>query len=214
MVSSLHGDRCYICRVPLPYLSMTIDHVIPESLEDSPSELARLRAELGLPASFRVNSYENWLPACSPCNSTKRANVFRPSLQVQGWLERAAARADEARALEAQGLSDLKVSRAIGVIRAASEGQTLTPAHLQSLEPLLSAIVDAREAADRTRPVKLTATLELLSDNGLVRVYRGPYGIGGAPSTDTPSSSFVCPTCGFAAWNGARCVYCGQTSDD
>lgn len=77
-----HGDRCYICKVPIDMASFQVDHVIPEALLQEPARLQEVLHALGRPADFNVNSFENWLPACAPCNNGKRALVWEHSLLV------------------------------------------------------------------------------------------------------------------------------------
>jgi hypothetical protein len=214
VIAQMHGDRCYMCGVPLTLLSMVVDHVIPEKLSDDPVALASARTALGLTPTFEIDSYENWLPACGPCNSVKRANVFEPSLLVQLHLQRTAQKADAARLLDLAGIRDTKIARAVGTLLAAAEGRALDEHHVQALEPLVSGVVAARTPPDRVSPVWVSHGLALLADDGHVRIFRGPYGIGGAPAVAQPHPSFDCPQCGPTAWEGARCIRCGQFSDD
>jgi hypothetical protein len=72
-----HQQRCWLCEVPLRLAEVTVDHVIPESVEKTPGRLAALLLEYDLPDSFRTNGYQNWLPAHSKCNAEKSAKVFK-----------------------------------------------------------------------------------------------------------------------------------------
>src|SRR4051812_27661656 len=65
-VFKTHGARCYMCREPVDMASFQVDHVIPESLLDDPERLKHALADLGRLATFEINSFENWLPACGP----------------------------------------------------------------------------------------------------------------------------------------------------
>ena len=70
-----HDEKCYLCNRPLDLLTMEVDHVIPESLQDNPKRLVEVVRLLGRPGDFDVNSYANWLPACRSCNGRKLAEV-------------------------------------------------------------------------------------------------------------------------------------------
>lgn len=118
-VYKTHGGRCYICREPVDFASFEVDHVIPESLADDTEALQRALLELGLPPSFEVNSFENWLTSCDTCNGRKRELVWQPSLLVQRVLQQAAQKASTARAAAAASVTQRAVSRALGVLRAA-----------------------------------------------------------------------------------------------
>jgi hypothetical protein len=72
-----HERRCWLCEEPLRLAEVTIDHVIPESFLGKPVELAALLKDHDLPENFRINGFENWLPAHAHCNTAKSARVFR-----------------------------------------------------------------------------------------------------------------------------------------
>lgn len=74
-----HGQRCWRCREPLRLAETTVDHVIPESILNTPELLAKIVLENGLPSAFQVNGYENWLPAHSHCNREKSNRLLRMS---------------------------------------------------------------------------------------------------------------------------------------
>jgi len=57
--------------VPLDIREITVDHYIPEHLEDKAAELAKVRKGYGLPDNFAVNDFGNWLPAHWNCNQEK-----------------------------------------------------------------------------------------------------------------------------------------------
>ena len=98
-VYTAQGDKCYMCARPLDLKSMQIDHVIPEHLLDTPERLAEVLNIFGLPADFDLNSFDNWMPSCLPCNNTKRGEVFTPSLLVQAQLKITKSHAQKAQSL-------------------------------------------------------------------------------------------------------------------
>jgi len=96
-----HGERCYMCSCPLDLKTMEVDHVIPESLQNDPARLADVLASFSRPTTFSLNSYENWMPSCRPCNGKKLALVFEPTPLIQAVLQKAASKAGEAASLAA-----------------------------------------------------------------------------------------------------------------
>jgi hypothetical protein len=70
-----NGQRCYWCFEPLSLQDTTVDHVIPEHLEDKPDAFEALKVHLGLPTTFIINDYCDWLPAHDRCNKS-RANHY------------------------------------------------------------------------------------------------------------------------------------------
>jgi hypothetical protein len=143
-VYTVHGEKCYIDNHMIDLQSMQVDHILPESLLDDPTELAEVLETFGLPQNFNLNSYENWLPTCPQHNNLKRAIVFTPSPLVQIHLQQAAAKADRARDVEKQTISDIQLSRALNMIERAVDIHNIDP---EILKPLLVAFVEARQNA-------------------------------------------------------------------
>ncbi len=66
------GEKCFYCRVPVPYSELQIDHIVPEKV---PAEtLAELQPLL--PTGFKINSIPNWVACHQGCNIRKNAYVF------------------------------------------------------------------------------------------------------------------------------------------
>lgn len=68
-----HKCRCAYCSQPITYGEMELDHLVPITLAADAVMMARVLAELCLPADFNLNSDTNILVACRPCNSKKSA---------------------------------------------------------------------------------------------------------------------------------------------
>jgi hypothetical protein len=65
---------CYICRQPLDYFELEIDHVVPEVLDERPEELRAFREKSRIDESFpgfQINDFCNFAPAHRPCNGSK-----------------------------------------------------------------------------------------------------------------------------------------------
>src|SRR5262245_19592336 len=69
-----NGRRCWWCQEPLRLVESTVDHVLPESLLHDETERVKILADYGLPESFNINGYENWLPCHNHCNQRKANN--------------------------------------------------------------------------------------------------------------------------------------------
>lgn len=211
---AVHGDKCYLCGKPLTLSTMEVDHIIPESLLIEPQRLGAVLEAFGFPATFDLHSFENLLPACDRCNNLKQTTVFEAVPIVMAYFAMARTKADRVREQIMRGLTDRQLKRALSMVKIAVRNGQFEDADLKELRVLVDPVVAAREPDDRRRPVLISQGLALVIKNGLVSVYRGRYGIGGAPSGDWVDPSFICPTCGATAWNGARCVNCGQLSDE
>lgn len=211
----VHGEKCYVCGRLLDLVTMEIDHVIPESLLGIPNVLRSALETLGRPADFDLNSFANWLPICRPCNLLKLARVFEPSLLVQLLLQRAADKAQEAHDISEREIVRSQITRALNTLQRAGEAGELSNSDKQVLDDLIRFQLKNRNPEMAGREIRLTPLYTVLAEIGGVRIVKGPFGVGGRPATENASADFDCPNCGsIAAWNGARCIICGNLSDD
>jgi predicted RNA-binding Zn-ribbon protein involved in translation (DUF1610 family) len=211
-IYSTHGEKCYLCGQPINLKTMEVDHVIPEALLERPVELNSALNALGLPSGFDINSFANWLPACGPCNGRKSDTVFAPSPLIQIVLQNAGAKALAAEKLAAQTVSERKIANALNVLERAHEDGSLDD---ETVEVLVNFVSRNRQPALAGQPILLTPLYEILTVENGIQVVRGPYGVGVRPATSDAHPSFDCPNCGsIAAWNGVRCVICGEMNDE
>lgn len=158
-----HGMKCYLCRVPLDLTSMAVDHVLPEHLLATPSLLDAAKSALGLPTSFNLNSFENWMPACGSCNGKKSALQFEPSLLIQVELQHLAKTADKARRLCDEVVSTRRVSIALSVLQRAQEsGRSFDRSTQERLLALLQ-FASEREFVPKGQPIRLTESFRLVA---------------------------------------------------
>jgi 5-methylcytosine-specific restriction endonuclease McrA len=101
-----YQEACFWCGEPLSFRATEIDHVIAESLADHPARYASLLKELGLPETYDVNDFPNWVPACRVCNGRKGATTFRPVPMIFVLLERTQKMGEAAREYATEILSD------------------------------------------------------------------------------------------------------------
>ena len=133
------GTKCWLCSEPLNFCAMEVDHVLPEWLLDDQATLTEALIAFGLPQNFDLNSFENWLPAHRHCNLQKLNHVFRPTPLIQRRLDRAHAKADDARQKCNATATERQIERAIGIL--ATGGTAL-------LSELLDLIVQNYAAAN------------------------------------------------------------------
>src|SRR5260221_7966212 len=222
-VFTVHGEKCYLCTRPIDLKSMQVDHILPELLLDKPEQLKAALQGLGLPTTFGINSYENWLPTCGSCNNQKRATVFSPAPIIALVLKGASEKAQAASAFEAKTIEQKEIAKALNVIeRLFEQGRldAIVPRDLSNLEQdtikkLVHFHRENRLAELIGEPIKLTPLYVVLRDDGFRQVIKGPYGVGGRPTGKDVDPSWNCPNCGsIAGWSGARCVICGMMDDD
>jgi len=213
-VYTVHGEKCYLCSKPIDLKTMEIDHIIPESLLDDPDKLNSVLVEFGLPMDFNLNSYQNWLPACRSCNNEKSNRVFKPAPIILARLQHTADKSGDVAKLERETITKRKLSLAINTLERASELEEFSLETIGKIRPLIELHLSNRTPDLVDKPIKLTPLYTILSEDERMRVVRGPYGVGSGPTYPSPNSGFTCPSCGHAARNGARCVICGELSDD
>ena len=156
-----HGMKCYLCGIPLDLVSMTVDHVLPEHLIDNPSLFDYAKSTLGLPASFELNSFENWMPACGPCNGKKAAMLFDPSLLVQVQLQRLAAKADSVRRLCDEIVGARRVSVALNALERAQEAGHSFDGPIRERLMALMSFASERALMPEGQPLRLTRSFQL-----------------------------------------------------
>jgi len=211
-IYSIHGEKCYLCGTPINLKTMEVDHILPESLIGKPEGMQAALNAFSLTTDFDINSFDNWLPACRPCNGTKKDLVFEATPIIQAQLQRAIAKAPTAKKLAAETVTKRKIANALNVLERAQDDGKLDAETIQTLFEFIS---QHRQPDLEGKPILLTPLYEILSEQNGVQIVRGRYGVGGRPAAAHPDASFTCPNCGsIAAWNGARCVICGELSNE
>mgnify|MGYP006164910619 CR=1 FL=1 len=239
-VFSTHGAKCYMCCEPVNLQTMHVDHIIPESLQNDQARLEDARRDFKLPEEFDLNSYENWLPSCGPCNISKGSKVFRITPLVQMQVDKAGIKANKAREFAKKTVVNATLVKCINTICRASEDTKLTHEHIELLinsmrehnPTLFLGAIDSSGAtggsdkgfmglmiANRL-PVEigLTPFHKIVVENKRLSIVSTPYGTGYVPKAQkgaTLHPSFYCGNCGsLGPWNGARCLSCGHLNDD
>ena len=155
--------KCYMCGVPLDLTSMAVDHVLPEHLHATASRFEAVKLALGLPASFELNSFENWMPACGSCNRKKSALQFEPSLLIQTQLQLLADSADRARRLCDEVVGTRQMSIALSALERAQEsGRTFDDSMRARLLALLG-FASERGFVSSGQPLRLTTSFRLVA---------------------------------------------------
>lgn len=57
---------------------------------------------MGLPATFSLNDYNNWVPCHERCNKSKSDSVFKAAPMILSALEKLVAVSNNVRAIETQ----------------------------------------------------------------------------------------------------------------
>jgi len=211
-----YGQQCYWCTEPLRLQDTTIDHVIPESLEEKPEEFARVRLQFQLPEDFRINSYGNWMPVHDACNRRKTNKTFVPAPILLAVLEKLQREAAAVREIEERVKANRKLDELIGKLLVAVEANALTREEILAAmaDPELVENDDARAVVEELALHIDKNRWQVIHRNGdFATVSDGSFG-GITPTSRVPDRSWECPHCGsYGPWNGVRCMSCGMMSD-
>ncbi|NGO62476.1 HNH endonuclease [Rhizobium daejeonense] len=214
-VWTAHGERCWLCRKPMNYAEMHIDHIIPEALVGT-EELKSVLETFKLPPDFDLNSWSNWMPAHGPCNVDKKEHVFEPAPIILKYIAAARVKSNEVQRLHDRFLANRKLDVAFAQVIQAYEDKNLSSDQLMELAKVAAHEHTPNRAADmKDQPVLLAPGITVLRENTDQFILQGPSGmVGVRPKGDRLHSSWDCPSCGVTGWSGARCIRCGQFSDD
>jgi hypothetical protein len=204
-----HDGTCFWCGEPIEYRHATIDHILPESLEKSPGELSAVLNQFGLEKNFAINSFKNWVPAHSSCNSRKNATVFKFSPVMIATLEYASRRASRAERICAKVEKDRSKGRIIATLEDAKTEGLVTKEDVIELFKELHP-----EPTKRVNTLRISSRWSVVHKSGDV-VFVTDGIVGGYTTNDpNPDPSFLCPYChNPGPWNGIICLSCNQRSD-
>jgi 5-methylcytosine-specific restriction endonuclease McrA len=226
-VYAVHGPNCYLCRLPVVYKNMHVDHVLPETLLDDAVKLQKVLSDLGLPLSFELNTFENWLPAHSDCNLKKNDLVFEATPLIAIVLKQARDGAANAIKAAAQTVTDRKVTGALLTLEKAAADDVLDSAALETLAGYFMKVNPNLLVAAQAKPEKTFLHIEVpaVQERLLLTPRQSvTFSAGTAPQIVTTARgtgiehwgnpAFQCPVCSsYGPWSGARCLNCGQMSD-
>ena len=152
--------RCFYCGHTLQYRHLTVDHVMPRSASQGEvREIAKhLRSE-----SFEIDSIQNLVPSCQPCNRSKGHDTAPLSgivLWLREWARRVAVVEEEIALLSSARHRDELLSPIIAALR---EGRLQRPDLLDLIAPTALLAHDHEPLV-----VDLATTIEapLVSDTG------------------------------------------------
>jgi 5-methylcytosine-specific restriction endonuclease McrA len=215
-IYSVHGGSCYLCGAPLDLTTMCVDHILPDSLSAEPNRLAQCLRDFGLPESFNLNSFENWLPACRRCNGQKSSKPLRATPIIQIQIDRASSRAALVREHIARSASNQEISKAMATLEKARDARQI-PVSL--IETLVVKFDEGRPKSGNSDegPIefRLSPYLKVLYEANTHRIVLTQWGAGYVPKGEVIDPSFYCGNCGsLGPWSGAMCLSCGQMIED
>lgn len=195
-----YSQRCVYTRGLLEVSNFHIDHIVPETLLDTPKELKQALKDCGLDDNFDVLGWENLVPCQPGMNLQKGAIVFEPS-QARYFLGIAAARKPEV--IEEIGKIERarKRGRAIIMLQQTLETGKLKPEEVAKIlqdhlgEPdEIFELLEAMTLADSTELRAIARTdLEDLRDQPVNFV--PSQGLDGVELTGPNDEKRLCRTC-------------------
>lgn len=216
---------------------MEVDHILPERLISSVDDFEYFRTQYALEDTFKINSFENWLPSCHDCNIRKSGTALAATPIIAFHLDRARKKASEAQKLAQQTVSNRKIENALALIIIAVDANDLPAdklapvigAYLKAHPDTVRAMLDEQDRRAgrlyrstlglQSMPqtyleLRLTPFAKVLYTSSGVKIVSTPLGVGFQPTNPSPDASFYCGHCGsLGPWDGARCLSCGYLSE-
>ncbi len=194
-----YEGMCVLCETPITDLrSLTIDHVLPERLQDAAEEFEAVRKLYNLPDDYDLNDFGNWVPAHPRCNSRKGKLILEGQQAMGMILARAKRKGEESRQIYAR----LKRGRRFASVLATLDSQ------IRANAPTIDQMVVLRALLDRAEEAA-PPEAQLLVDPARWKVLRiRPWGLAevtdGTLTGDTPTRTaaedirerWLCENCG------------------
>ncbi len=203
-VLEVYSRVCPWCNRPIRDSDFTIDHIIPERLEGSPSELETVKEKFALPDYFSVNSFENWTPAHWKCNLKKGGKIFQSSPAMISFLETARDKGKKARKTAKQ------IEEQFGIDKIQDKiDEALAEGHFSANDLMdLASKALTLEVGERLHVTEDWRVVSFDSDGIAIVVC-------GRRSGQTPLGphhpDWICSRCLLPGpWNGNRCLTCGN----
>jgi hypothetical protein len=191
----------------LLFKDVTIDHLLPESLELA--EKAKAIAEYGLAIDFDINDFPNWVPAHGVCNSSKGGRLFAPSAAMVKAFDDARRRGDRARTIAAGLERDRAKARVLTIVDQANAKGVVNRDDVMAVFSIAggapaSGSIDVKVTAYKVSSAFTVFRSEFdsyaFSDSGIMVTHPG------GPPFKAPAT---CPHCGAAwSWHGNVCGAC------
>ena len=160
-----HREKCYLCTKPIDLKTMEVDHIIPESLLSDEEKLKKALNAFDLKKDFDINSYENWLPSCGPCNRKKLSDVFEPTPIIQLMLKQARKKSEVVKKLVDKTESNQRIMKALTLLKKADEEGVLDEEVKREMIPLIQFQFNERSEEIKNESIKLTPEYEVASAN-------------------------------------------------
>jgi hypothetical protein len=168
-----NARRCFYCGDPVRFRDMELDHIVPQSLVGE--ALYELLETAGLPRDWDLQDYSNIVPACRPCNRSKRALLPRPA-QIVLLTTRAAARAPVVRTLEDKYRRDAGADRVRALLEGAIGGGILTR---EDVDEMLIGVASRAAAVRLSSPVDfIDVAISELTEQDVDRLRQQPLRAG------------------------------------
>ena len=204
-----HDGMCFWCREPLEFRHVTIDHVLPELLENDPKKLAVILKSFALAIDFKINDFPNWVPSHQSCNSRKSATVFSTSPVMVATLEYVSRRASQAKSICEKVAENRKKGKILALLEDAATEGLVTKDEIESLFAELPS-----PHVERPIVLRISSHWTVVRQDGDIAYVTNGVAGGYTTTAPNPDPSFICPFCGSAGpWNGVICLTCNRMSD-
>lgn len=125
--------RCRWCRRPIFYGAFEEDHIIPRHLEQNRAELERIKQARNLSRDYDLESIENIVAACRPCNGGKGWKMAPHDNAISLMLHEARKLAPAVRHLAATYAASAEIDKAVAILQGSFTEDPVVKRHAEGL---------------------------------------------------------------------------------
>lgn len=136
-----HERCCYWCQEPVDWLSVQIDHVVPQSLLKNPDKLSEILTHYALPNNYNIDDFSNWVPSHARCNGKKSDAIIALSPAMVRVFQECAEKGIKAREISEKWKKDAQYSKIESLLKTGAETGNLAQENLVALRRSLDSTI-------------------------------------------------------------------------
>lgn len=206
---------------------MSIDHIMPENLLESPENLENIKRDYKLSHDFNINGFENWVPAHNNCNSRKGTKLYTNSPIFIAALGVVSKKSENIKKEYEKLKSSQHKDNAFAKLMIDLEKNSIL------YDDLAELYHDLVELLKKQMPFGIVSQVPILKENErnhipegaqilsidqnkrYISIVMGDGRRGEVPIDNEPHINWLCPRCKqYGPWNGIICISCGYRACD
>lgn len=136
-----HNRCCYWCQEPLDWLSVQIDHIVPQSLLKNQDKLSEVLTHYALPHNYAIDDFANWVPSHGRCNGKKSDAILALSPAMVSVFHECAEKGAKAKSISEKWEKEGRFSKVESLLRTSVETGNLAQENLVALRLSLDSVI-------------------------------------------------------------------------